>query len=248
METMVELKNLSKSYGSFLAVDDLNLEVGRGEIFSFLGVNGAGKTTTLRMLTGILKPTSGTIRVGDFDLASEPEAVKQITGYIPDRPYVYAGLTGREYLYFVAELYNKDVAKLESHIDGLLKNYALTQWQNELIDNYSHGMKQRIATCAALVPHPELLVVDEPMVGLDPHGAKMLKESFLRYAKEGITIFLSTHSLHVAQELSDRMAIINQGRLLTVGTMEELQHQAGIGDTDLEEIFLQLTLNEEGEQ
>lgn len=242
-EVMISFEKLCKNFGSFRAVDSLSLEVYRGEIFSFLGVNGAGKTTTLRMLTGALQPTSGTVRVAGHDLALEPETVKQITGYIPDRPYVYTGLTGREYLYFVAELYNLQLSDCEARIDQLLQDYALNDWQDELIENYSHGMKQRIATCAALVPSPQLLVVDEPMVGLDPHGAKMLKDAFKRYAQEGTTIFLSTHSLHVAQELSSRMAIIHHGKILIVGTIEELRHAAGLGATHLEEIFLELTVN-----
>lgn len=242
MNTMLEIADLSKSFGSYTAVDSISLSVKEGEIFSFLGVNGAGKTTTLRMICGILKPSAGAVRIGGFDVASNPRDAKRITGYIPDRPYVYTGLTGREYLYFVAELYGLSASEVDSSIDSLLSEYMLSDRQNELIDSYSHGMRQRIATCAALVMRPKLLVVDEPMVGLDPHGAKLLKDSFRRYAAEGTTIFLSTHSLNVAEELSDRLAIIHQGSIIHSGTMAELRSESGLFDKSLEEVFLQLTL------
>ncbi|MCB0324583.1 MAG: ABC transporter ATP-binding protein, partial [Bdellovibrionales bacterium] len=210
---------------------------------SFLGVNGAGKTTTLRMLCGILKPNSGGIWIAGYNLADEPLRAKRATGYIPDRPHVYAGLTGREYLYFVCELYGIKAAAADHRIDELLDEYWLAEWQNELIENYSHGMKQRIATCAALAIEPQVLIVDEPMVGLDPHGAKLLKESFRRYASKGMTIFLSTHSLNVAEEVSDRMAIIHHGKILSVGSMADLRALSGLHDRNLENIFLELTLN-----
>lgn len=244
---MIEIQDLTKRYGSFTAVDGISLYVEAGEIFSFLGVNGAGKTTTLRMLSGILKPTSGSIRISGFNLADESLKAKAVTGYIPDRPHVYSGLTGREYLYFVAELYGIKAKKADDRIDELLHDYWLAEWQDELIENYSHGMKQRIATCAALVTQPQVLIVDEPMVGLDPHGAKLLKETFRRYAREGMTIFLSTHSLNVAEEVSDRMAIIHEGKILSVGTMEDLRSLSGLNETNLENIFLELTLNEQSQ-
>lgn len=238
---MIKIENVLKKYGSFCAVDSISLEVEPGEIFGFLGVNGAGKTTTIRMMTGILRPTSGKIFIGGYDLENEPEKAKLITGYIPDRPYLYNKLTGREFLYFIADLYMVDSAEAEERIDGLLKEYGLTQWQDEMIENYSHGMKQRIATCGALVHKPKVLIVDEPMVGLDPHGAKLLKDRFRSYAEAGTSIFLSTHSLNVAEEVADRLAIIHQGKILTIGTLDEIRALTGRSEEGLEEMFLQLT-------
>ncbi len=238
---MITLENVSRRYGDFVAVRDISLEVQQGEIFGFLGVNGAGKTTTLRMLTGILKPSAGRITIGGFDLEDQPRNAKQITGYIPDRPYLYPRLTAREFLYFIADLYNVPGKEVDERIDSLLEEYGLLDWQDELIESFSHGMKQRLATAAALVHKPQVLVIDEPMVGLDPHGAKLLKDSMRRYASEGMTIFLSTHSLNVAEEVSDRVAIIDHGSILTTGTVAELHEQSGEEIRNLERIFLKLT-------
>jgi ABC-2 type transport system ATP-binding protein len=238
----VQILNLKKAYGSFNAVKDISFEVYPGEIFGILGINGAGKTTTLRMLAGVLKPTSGTISIGGFDLSKETIQAKQITGYIPDRPYLYNKLTGREFLYFVADLYNVPTDLTEQRIELLLSEYKLTQWQNELIESYSHGMRQRLATCAGLLHQPKVLIVDEPMVGLDPHGAKFLKQSFRKYAKEeNMAILLSTHSLNVAEEVADRLIIIDHGTVIAYGTLDEIRNQTGRNDQGLEELFLQLT-------
>lgn len=238
---MITLENVSRHYGNFVAVKDISLKVEAGEIFGFLGVNGAGKTTTLRMLTGILQPTAGRITIGGYDLEEEPKRAKQITGYIPDRPYLYPKLTAREFLYFIGDLYNVPTKEVDERIDLLLTEYGLMDWQDELIEGYSHGMKQRLATAAALIHNPQVLVIDEPMVGLDPHGAKLLKDSMKKYANQGMTIFLSTHSLHVAEEVSDRVAIIDHGAILTIGTVAELHQQAGGEESNLEKIFLKLT-------
>ncbi|NDC37797.1 MAG: ABC transporter ATP-binding protein [Proteobacteria bacterium] len=238
---MIELRNLTKRYGTFCAVHDLTLQVGAGEIFGFLGVNGAGKTTTLRMLAGILQPTSGIIRIGGYDMSSEPQRAKAITGFIPDRPHLYSRLTAYEFLRFSAELYQVDTAEIDQRIHALLEEYRLTEWTHELIESFSHGMKQRVATCAALVHRPKLLIVDEPMVGLDPHGAKLLKESLKRYASTGTTVLLSTHSLNVAEELSDRLAIINRGSIIALGTLAEIRSLAGREEMALEQLFLELT-------
>lgn len=238
---MITLKNLTKTYGSFTAVNGVSLEIPTGGIFAFLGVNGAGKTTTIRMMTGILRPTSGEIYLGGFDLLADPIQAKSITGYIPDRPNLYPKLTGRELLYFICDLYRVDAKHAERRIDEVLDEYSLTQWQDELIESYSHGMKQRLATCAALVHDPRVLIVDEPMVGLDPHGAKNLKEAFKRYARSGVTIFLSTHSLNVAEELADNLAIIHQGSILTTGTLDDIRELTGKHDEGLEHMFLELT-------
>ena len=238
---MIKLTNLTKSYGSFTAVNGVSLSVPTGRIFAFLGVNGAGKTTTIRMMTGILRPTSGSIYLGGYDLLSEPLMAKAITGYIPDRPNLYPKLTGREFLNFICDLYRVDGKKAEKRIDEVLEEYTLTQWQDELIESYSHGMKQRLATCAAIVHDPRVLIVDEPMVGLDPHGARNLKEAFKRYARAGVTIFLSTHSLNVAEELADNLAIIHKGSILTTGTLDDIRALTGKQDEGLEHMFLELT-------
>ncbi len=238
---MITIKNLRKTYGSFAAVNDISLEVPPGGIFAFLGVNGAGKTTTIRMLTGILRPTSGEIYIGGFDLLKEPLQAKAITGYVPDRPNLYPKLTGREFLYFICDLYRLTGKHADTRIDAVLDEYTLTQWQDELIESYSHGMKQRLATCAAVVHEPRVLIVDEPMVGLDPHGARNLKEALKRYAQQGTTVFLSTHSLNVAEELADNLAIIHQGSILTKGTLEHIREITGKHDEGLEPMFLELT-------
>lgn len=238
---MITLRNLSKKYGSFTAVNDISLEVPAGGIFAFLGVNGAGKTTTIKMITGILRPSSGSIYIGGFDLVREPMQAKSILGYIPDRPNIYSKLTGREFLYFICDLYRVGGKLAEKRIDEVLEEYSLTPWQEELVENYSHGMKQRLATCAALVHDPRILIVDEPMVGLDPHGARHLKEALKRYAQRGMTVFLSTHSLHVAEELANNIAIIDHGSILMTGTLEELRALTGHHNENLEQMFLELT-------
>lgn len=238
---MITLSNLTKRYGSFTAVNNISLEIPAGGIFAFLGVNGAGKTTTIRMMTGILRPTSGSIMLGGFDLLRDPLKAKAITGYIPDRPNLYPKLTGREFLYFICDIYRVPAPQAERRIDEVLEEYSLRDWQDDLIESYSHGMKQRLATCAALVHNPRVLIVDEPMVGLDPHGAKHLKQAFKRYAQQGITIFLSTHSLNVAEELADNLAIIQKGTILTTGTLADIRTLTGKHDDGLEDLFLELT-------
>lgn len=240
---MIELTRITKKYSDFLAVNDLSLTIGKGEIFGFLGVNGAGKTTTIKMMVGILRPSSGEITIGGHKLSTDSIAAKRITGYIPDRPYMYPKLTGKEFLYFVCDLYGVSSLEADKRIDQLLEEYALTEWKNELVESYSHGMKQRLATCAALVHNPQVLIVDEPMVGLDPHGAKFLKDAFRRYAKQGMSIFLSTHSLNVAEEVADRLAIIHRGEIITVGTLAAIREKTGKLDEGLENLFLQLTSN-----
>lgn len=245
---MIEVSNLSKSYGNFKAVDDISFKINKGEIFAFLGVNGAGKTTTIRMLVGVLKPSQGQIIIGGHDIQNESLQAKALTGYIPDRPYIYNKLSGREFLYFCADLYKVEQSVQDQRIDKLLEEYSLNHVQNELVESYSHGMKQRIATCAALVHQPQVLIVDEPMVGLDPHGAKFLKESFRKYAAEGTSILLSTHSLNVAEEMADRMAIIQKGKIIAIGTLAEIKAQFGGYTGGLENLFLELTADYKGSQ
>lgn len=238
---MIELFNVSKTYGSFTAVNNLSFNVPPGSIFAFLGMNGAGKTTTIKMLTGILAPTSGNIRLGGFNLQSNSLEAKKLLGYVPDRPHMYPKLTGREFLSFICNLYKVDPSEAEKRIDAVLEEYSLSCWQDALIESYSHGMKQRIALCAAVVHNPQVLIVDEPMVGLDPHGARDIKDAFRRYARSGMTVFLSTHSLHVAEEIADTMAIIHKGSLLATGTLGHIRDSSGAVADDLEDLFLELT-------
>jgi ABC-2 type transport system ATP-binding protein len=241
MSAQIVIENVTKRYGDLVAVNGISLSVSAGEIFGFLGVNGAGKTTTLRMLAGILQPTSGRIVLGGYDLKEMPREAKSITGYIPDRPHLYNKLTGREFLYFCADLYSVPFAEAEERIDALLEKFSLLDWQDDLIESYSHGMKQRLATCSALVHDPDILVIDEPIVGLDPHGARLLKNSLREYARSGMAIILSTHSLNVAEEVSDRLGIIHRGALITMGTLAEIRSETNSHDKALEDVFIELT-------
>lgn len=245
---MITVENLSKRYGSYLAVNDISFSVPAGQIFGFLGANGAGKTTTIRMLTGVLKPSAGRIEIAGFDLAVHAREAKQVTGYIPDRPYLYNALTAIEFLRFVADLREIDEAAVDERIEMLLTSYSLFERRDDLIGGFSHGMKQRLAVCAALIHRPKVLIVDEPMVGLDPRGAKLLKGLFRKYAEEGMAILLSTHSLNVAEELCDRLAIMQRGALVAVGNLAEFRSLSHIRHERLEEIFLELTWEGSGEQ
>jgi len=238
---MIKLVNLTKLYRGLRAVDNINLEVGPGDIFGFLGPNGAGKTTTTKMMAGVLKPTKGQIIINGMDIVKEASAVKQCVGFIPDRPFIYEKLTGLEFLRFVAGLYRLDrAASLNKRIPELLELFDLTHWQEELVESYSHGMKQRLVMCAALIHRPKVLIVDEPMVGLDPKGARLVKDIFRDQARTGTTVFMSTHSLEVAEEVCNEIAIIQAGKIIAMGTAEALRHKAGI-DGNLEHIFLKLT-------
>jgi len=238
---MIKLERLTRKYGNFSAVDSLNLHVKRGEVFGFIGPNGAGKTTTIKMLGGIIPPTSGSIRICGIDLLKNPEDAKRKTGFIPDRPYLYEKLTGMEFLRFIADLYNvsNDVFLIKA--EELLALFSLSDWSSELIESYSHGMKQRLIMAAALLHDPELFIVDEPLVGLDPAGIKMVRELFRNLAKENKTIFMSTHTLKVAEDVCDRIGIINKGRLVAAGTFEELRQMAKTDRKGLEEVFFKLT-------
>ena len=238
---MIKLINLTKMYKGLRAVDNLNLEIKKGLIFGFLGPNGAGKTTTIKMMAGVLRPTEGQIIINGMDLAKEPSAVKSCVGFIPDRPFLYEKLTGFEFLRFMAGLYYSDHSRLiYSRISELLELFELSHWENELIESYSHGMKQRLVMCSALLHSPELIIVDEPMVGLDPRGARLVKNIFRDQANKGTTIFMSTHSLEVAQEMCREIAIIQAGKMIASGSADELKDQAGV-DGNLEKAFLKLT-------
>jgi ABC-2 type transport system ATP-binding protein len=238
---MLELQGVKKRYGKFEAVTSVDLKVARGEIFGFLGPNGAGKTTTIRMVAGVLRPSEGRILVGGEDLAESPETAKARVGYIPDRPYLYEKLSGGEFLRFVAGLWGREGDVVETRIDRLLELFQLAQWKDELIESYSHGMRQKLLISSALIHQPELIVVDEPMVGLDPRSARLLKDLFRTFVANGGTVFLSTHTLEVAEALCDRIAIISQGEVIALGTMDELRTQAHAGGAHLEEIFLKVT-------
>jgi ABC-2 type transport system ATP-binding protein len=238
---MIEIERLTKQYGDFTAVDGIDLVVPRGELFGFLGPNGAGKTTTLRMIAGILRPTSGTIRVAGVDIAKDPIRAKAKSGFIPDRPFIYEKLTGAEFLRFVAGLYDQHGEEVEHRGRELLALFDLEEWRDELVESYSHGMRQKLIISSAFVHRPEVIVVDEPMVGLDPKAARILKDLFREYTRRGHTIIFSTHTLEVAEALCDRLAIIVQGRIRAHGTMAELRRDLREGERGLEEIFLRLT-------
>ncbi|KPK36982.1 MAG: ABC transporter [Nitrospira bacterium SG8_35_1] len=232
---------LSKKFGKFKAVDDISLAVNRGEIFGFLGPNGAGKTTTIKMIAGLLKPDAGRIFINERSLADNPSHCKQDTGYIPDRPYLFEKLTGYEFLQFIASLYSLAPETFSRNTAHYLKLFDLQEWQHHLIESYSHGMRQKLIISSVFMLNPPLIVVDEPMVGLDPKSARIVKELFKSHAARGSTIFLSTHSLEIAEELCDRIGIILNGRLRAIGNLNDLQLEARMEHTDLEEIFLELT-------
>ena len=238
---MIRLQGLVKTYGKFVAVDSIDLHVPRGELFGFLGPNGAGKTTTLRMIAGILRPTAGSVHLGGDDLIADPITAKRRLGFIPDRPYVYEKLTGAEFLRFVASLYGQEGDIVERRIDEVLDIFELTVWKDELVEAYSHGMRQKLIISSALIHRPECIVVDEPMVGLDPKGARLLKDIFRAFVARGGTVLMSTHTLEVAQAMCDRIAIIQEGNIVGRGTIDELREQTATGDASLEELFLKLT-------
>lgn len=238
---MIRVEGLTKRYGNFVAVDNIDLHVPKGSIFGFLGPNGAGKTTTLRIIAGIMRPTKGRITLGGDDVVDNPMAAKRRLGFIPDRPFVYEKLTGAEFLRFVAALYQQDGEIVERRIDELLDVFELTPWKNELVESYSHGMRQKLIISSALIHRPEVIVVDEPMVGLDPKAARLLKDIFRQFVDRGGTVLMSTHTLEVAEAMCQRIAIIQQGKIVAQGTMEELRQQTAAGDASLEDLFLKLT-------
>jgi ABC-2 type transport system ATP-binding protein len=238
---VIRLTDLTKRYGQFTAVDGISLEVPRGELFGLLGPNGAGKTTTMRMIAGILQPTSGSVLVSGVDMLARPLEAKAHIGFIPDRPFVYDKLTGGEFLRFAAALYGQDGPGVERRIDELLEIFDLTGWKHELTEAYSHGMRQKLIICGALVHRPELIIVDEPMVGLDPKSARLLKDLFRQFVDRGGTVLMSTHTLEVAEVMCDRIAILFKGKIAANGTMAELRQQTESEDMSLEDLFLKLT-------
>ena len=242
MSEMIKVSGVSKRYGKFEALKPLDLEVNSGEVFGFLGPNGAGKTTTLKMIVGLLQPTTGRVVIGGHDLAKAPEAAKRLMGYIPDRPYLYEKLTAFEFMRFVAGLYRLERADVKVRIPALLEEFELAEWSQTLVENFSHGMKQRLVFASALLPRPKLLVVDEPMVGLDPKGIRLVKRIFTALCRdEGLTVFLSTHTLEVAEEVCHRIAILYRGEVVAQGDLATLRQQAGSEDGGLSEVFFELT-------
>lgn len=244
---MLEIQNLSKFYGQRAAVQNLNLTIKRGEIFSLLGLNGAGKTTTFKILAGLALPSAGSAQIFGHDIRRDSCAAKAVIGYIPDRPFLYPKLSAREFLTLVGELYMVPPPVAGIRIDELLDEYQLSDRQHELTESYSHGMRQRLATIAALLHDPLLLILDEPMVGLDPLGARILKAALRRYAEAGKIVLLSTHSLDVAEKLSDRMAIMSHGKIVVEGTVPQIQGQDATMGLSLEEIFIKVT-SDQGKQ
>jgi len=238
---MIEIHDLVKRYGTFTAVDGVSLDVQPGEIHGFLGPNGAGKTTTIRMIAGLLKPTAGRIVVNGHDLATDAEAAKASLGFIPDRPFIYEKLTAGEFLRFHAGLYGIDGNGVGGRVREMLEIFELGRWENELVESFSHGMKQRLVMSAAFLHRPQAVLVDEPMVGLDPRGARLIKGVFRRMSERGVAILMSTHTLEVAQEMCDRISIILKGKIIARGTVDELRALAGDPDQHLTEVFLRLT-------
>jgi ABC-2 type transport system ATP-binding protein len=238
---MIAIRDLVKQYGAFTAVDGVDLDVQPGEIHGFLGPNGAGKTTTLRMIVGLLKPTSGHIVVNGHDVGADPEHAKASLGFIPDRPFIYDKLTAGEFLRFHGGLYDLDGQEIGPRVREMLELFELGRWENELVESFSHGMKQRLVMSAAFLHRPRAVVVDEPMVGLDPRGARLIKDIFRRMSQDGVAILMSTHTLEVAQEMCDRISIILKGRIIARGTVADLQQMAGGANEHLTSVFLKLT-------
>ena len=237
---MIDLCNVTKRYGSKTAVENLNLQVGAGELFAFLGPNGAGKTTTIKLMCGLLFPTSGSVRVGGFDLQKEGDKARQLLSYVPDQPFLYEKLTGREFLQFIAEMYGLSAAHAKKRIGDVIEIFELQTFIDDLTERYSHGMRQRTVFAGALLHEPRVLIIDEPTVGLDPRSVRLLKNLLREEANKGVTVFLSTHSLDIAQELAGRIGIVDHGRLVSCGPLAELRRQAS-SDGSLEDVFLKIT-------
>ena len=241
---MIEIENITKRFGEKTAVSGLSITVPPGEFFAFLGPNGAGKTTTIKMITGLLRPDSGRVCVCGSDVVQEPVAAKANLSYVPDQPHLYDKLTGREFLSFIGRMYRIEPEQMQFKMDYLADVLSLHEFMDQLAEEYSHGMKQRMVIAGALMHDPNVIVVDEPMVGLDPKSARVVKDLLRDLSNDGVAVFMSTHTLAVAEELADQIAIISHGKLVAHGTIEEL-HEVSGGETGLEESFLRLTAEEE---
>ncbi|MCH8242960.1 MAG: ABC transporter ATP-binding protein [Planctomycetes bacterium] len=244
-DSAVTLLGITKCYGRTVAVDDLSLSVRSGELFAFLGPNGAGKTTTIKLITGLLRPDRGDIQVCGHHIGSNGVAAKAKLAYVPDQPFLYEKLTGREFLYFVAELYGIENRRRDEVLEGLIARLAIGDFLDHLTESYSHGMKQKVVLAAALLHDPTVLVIDEPMVGLDPRTIRAVKDLFVEHTRRGRTVFMSTHTLDIAEAVADRIGIIHHGKLIAIGTLSELRARAS-HEHSLEEIFLQLTEESDG--
>ncbi len=238
---MIQVQDLVKTFGTFTAVDGVSLDVGAGEIHGFLGPNGAGKTTSIRVIAGLLKPTSGRVVINGHDLAVAPEAAKASLGFIPDRPFIYEKLTAGEFLRFHGGLYGMDGDGIGGRVGEMLDLFELSSWEGELVESFSHGMRQRLVMCAAFLHRPRAVLVDEPMVGLDPRGARLIKQVFRHMSERGVAILMSTHTLEVAQEMCDHISILQKGRIIARGTVDELRDLAGSPGEQLTPVFLKLT-------
>ncbi|PCJ55904.1 MAG: ABC transporter [Candidatus Hydrogenedentota bacterium] len=238
---MIKTNDLTKKFGSNIAVNKLNLDIPEGEFFCFLGPNGAGKTTTIKMLTGLIRPTNGTASIGGFDIGKHPVETKKLLGYIPDHPFLYQKLTGREFMHFVAGIYQISQNGLKNTIEELLEIFELTHVGDQLIENFSHGMRQKLSFASCFLHQPRVVIVDEPWVGLDPKNIRSVKDFLKRKTiEDGLTVLMSTHTLSIAEEIADRIGIINHGKLLHIGTVPEILSLAESPES-LEEVFLELT-------
>ncbi len=238
---MIEFEQISRSYGDRVAVNDLNLTIAPGELFAFLGPNGAGKTTTIKMAVGLLQPNRGRVRICGFDIAKHPRIAKRRISYVPDEPHLYDKLTGREFLQFISDMYGMDSTTGPKEQAVQIERFELSNFADELTETYSHGMKQRLVFAAALLHRPEVLIVDEPMVGLDPKSIRLVKDLLREKADSGTTVFMSTHTLAVAEEIGDRIGIIDHGKIKFVGTIEDLKKSLAQQQSTLERMFLELT-------
>jgi ABC-2 type transport system ATP-binding protein len=238
---MIHLKNVVKKFGSFTAVNNLTLHVGKGEFFGFLGPNGAGKTTTIKMMTGLFSPTSGTITIGGYDVVRQPNRTKSIIGYIPDQPFLYDKLTGREYMAFVGGLFNVNGDIVKDETQRIIEHFELGDWVDRLTEEYSQGMRQRISIASALLHDPRIVIIDEPLIGLDPGSAKTVKDTLKSLTQRGVTIFMSTHSLHIVEELCDRISIIKDGKIIYNDTLDKLDTFREQTDGKFESVFIELT-------
>ncbi|GAB4304493.1 MAG: ABC transporter ATP-binding protein [Myxococcota bacterium] len=242
MPDLLELKEIIKDFGKFRAVNNLNLTIGKGELFGFLGPNGAGKTTTMKIIAGLIRPTSGEVRVDGIDLLKEPIAAKKRMGFVPDSPFIYDKLTGREFLYFIGGVHNLPKKEAEKRSQELLELFQIDNFADELVENYSHGMRQRLTLAGSFFHRPKLFVIDEPTVGLDPQGARLIKSIFKYITGEmGGSVFMSTHTISDAEALCSRIGIIHKGEIIALGTAEEVIKSLGKGDAHLEEVFIALT-------
>ncbi|MBK7265429.1 MAG: ABC transporter ATP-binding protein [Ignavibacteriales bacterium] len=238
---MIQFKDLTKKFGSFTAVNSIDLHIRKGALYGFLGPNGAGKSTTIKMLTGIYSLSGGDIVVDGMSILMEPQKIKMITGYIPDQPYLYDRLTGKEFLFFCGGLFGLDKKSVKLRIEEMIETLKLGDWLNKRTEEYSQGMKQRVTIASAFLHHPRLIILDEPMVGLDPQSAVLVKQFLKRKSEEGITVFMSTHSLNVVEEICTDVGIINKGKIIFSGGLDELLSMKNELSHNFETLFIELT-------